>query len=368
METKLTLPLEKLRAEILTLTTFEEKLMKWAEFTVDYCDKVARKIDRAFYAFQSEPKFEPDVLFLGLNPHGAYPYTSQRGNTKWGLKDGMTPEVFIQQNAWYIGGRHEDKGRNWRFILNLKKIFNVHPDFSLQLDNMVYMNILYFNSVDFKEFETSFQDDWEKVFNNCVELSRLAIFDIIKPKRIVCLGKSNCFNSFVGKSATKENIGPIIKAKLYSTDIYGITHPSARISDVERINIGMHLHAAWSNETVSDFMAAKLNKIEKIFSEIAAKHKLELKFDSTNLEQRFGKFNFYNSEKTNVSIRFEFQRAFYSDLRFELHNERFINKAKKCEKSFDNWLTLKDDFDSEAFKDYFEREISMLSDSLNSLT
>jgi hypothetical protein len=65
--------LNKLTTEINTLETYEQKLKKWAEFTVDYCDKVARhKIDRSFYVFQSEPSLEPEVLILGLNPQDQY--------------------------------------------------------------------------------------------------------------------------------------------------------------------------------------------------------------------------------------------------------------------------------------------------------
>jgi hypothetical protein len=256
--------LEKLSAEILTRTTFEEQLMRWAEFTVDYCDNVARtKKDRSFYAFQSEPKFKPEVLLLGLNPHEDFSYSSQRVNHKWGLKGRMTPEVFIQQNPWYTGGRQADN-KDWQIIKSYKKIVNVHPDLYRQLDNMVYMNILYFNSKNFDEFQKSFLNDWKEVFDNCVQLSQLAIFDIIKPKKIVCFGKNTCFNSLVGKSTTKETIGPIIKAKIKDTDVYGITHPSARISDVERINIGMHLYADWFKKPYLNPYNEKLKTIKEI--------------------------------------------------------------------------------------------------------
>jgi hypothetical protein len=357
--------LEVLRFEIHSLITFEQKLKKWAEFTVNYCDKVARtKIDRSFYAFQSKPRFNPEVLLLGLNPHENNPYTSQLSNAKWGLVNGMTPEVFIQQNPWYTGGKQAADNKDWPIIKRYKKIISVHTDLSQQLDNMVYMNILYFNSIDFKEFKTSFPNDWKEVFDNCIQLTRLAIFDIIKPKKIVCFGKGNCFNSFTDKTTPKITIGPIIKGKVNETVVYGFTHPSARISDVERLNIGMHLYADWFNKPVSDFMAAKLTKIKKILSEIAVKQKLELEFDSINLKQRFGKFYFYKPGGNNYSICFEFQRAYFSDLRFELHNGKFKNVAKKCKTPFANWLTLEDEFEHEDFKEYFHHEISSLVKNL----
>ena len=41
--------------------TFEQKLQMWAEEVVPYCNDTARtKINRAFYAFQSAPKENPN--------------------------------------------------------------------------------------------------------------------------------------------------------------------------------------------------------------------------------------------------------------------------------------------------------------------
>lgn len=371
MESTFTKQVEKLRSEILTLTTFEEKLMKWAEFTVDYCDNIARtkKIDRAFYAFQSEPKFEPDVLLLGLNPHGDYPYTSQRGNAKWGLEDGMTPEVFIQQNPWYTGGS-QATNKDWPIIKSYKKIINVHPDLSRQLDSMVYMNILYFNSIDFKDFKDSFPKDWKIVFDNCVQLSSLLIFEIIKPKMIVCFGIENCFDNLVGNRVKKELDKDLIyKTKINETKIYGIPHPSYRkLYDYSRERIGRHMYADWFKKPYSNPYHEKLKSIRELLLEVAEQNNLTLQFEPINLEQRFGKIKFFLPGESTNSICFEFQRRFYGDLMFGLHNGQFINGAKKCEKPFDDWRILDNNFNQESLKKCFMDAIGSLSDSLKSLT
>ena len=190
--------LNNLGLEIKSCKTFDDKLFKWAQFAVSYCNNVAnQQVDRAYYAFQSKPKENPEVLILGLNPHGKDNYHSQVDNERWGLKESgeMIPKVFIQQNQWYIGGKYEDT--KWNILKNLEKTIDVQEDFHHLFDNMVYMNILYFNSWNFEEFTKSFNEHWKEVYENCIGLSSLLIFEIIKPKKILCLGIDNCFKPLI---------------------------------------------------------------------------------------------------------------------------------------------------------------------------
>ncbi|MEA5257512.1 hypothetical protein VB264_06945 [Arcicella aquatica] len=247
--------------EIRALKTYEERLNKWAEFTVDYCDNVAKtKIDRSFYAFQSEPKHEPDILILGLNPYGVYNYENQFSNEGWGVKQygKMIPDVFIHQNPWYIGGKEADKIENgkkkkeWNILRNLNKTINIHPEFRKCFDNMVYMNILFFNSKDFSEFKKSFKNEWLEVFDNCVKLSLLLICEVIKPKVILCLGVNHCFRPFIGRNKTEEMLPKsLYKSTIDGFRIYGMTHPSARISNFKREEIGRCLFKEWLNISTS---------------------------------------------------------------------------------------------------------------------
>lgn len=357
--------LEIRRRKILKSKSFEEKLTIWADFTVDYCDNVARtKIDRCFYAFQSEPKEKPEVLILGLNPRDDYKcdYKGQYENIGWGLNGKMVTDVFIHQNPWYKGGKQADKYKEWNILIKMNKTIHVQTEFSQLFDNMVYMNILYFASIDFNEFKNSFKENWKEVYENCIALTSLVIFEIIKPKRIICLGIDNCFKPFIGNKSNEEIInGSLYKSEKDGIKIYGMTHPSARTSNFSRENIGWHLYSEWFNKPFKNSMTNKLLKIKSILSEIAKKYNLKLDFDENKLSSKYGSFKFCPQNENEISLCFEFQYSFYSDLMFGLRNNKgFQNNAKKCITPYDNWMLLDENFGQEDFKNYFENEVKAL--------
>lgn len=359
--------LNTLSKEIATYKTYDDKLHKWALFTVDYCHNVAtNKIKRSFYAFQSEPKEEPEVLILGLNPQDQFKsdYKSQFENKGWGLKKWgqMVPEIFIHQNPWYIGGINAEKEKAWNILKNLNKTIEVQPDFRILFNDMVYMNILYFNSKDFNEFKNSFKDDWKEVYENCVGLSSLLIYEIIKPKRIICLGIDNCFKSFIGNTPTEEIIkDSLYKCKKNGFSIYGITHPSARKSNFSREKIGRYLYADWFNKPIINSIERQLSTIDKILHEIAKKNNLLLEFKTDKLDERFGAFKFRPQNENDYSLYFEFQKSFYSDLRYEIHKKGFIHNAKKCKIPYENWMNLQENFNQDDFKIYFDGVVKNLT-------
>jgi len=357
---------DSLRLYIKTCKTYNEKLNKWAQFTVEYCHDIAiNKIDRSFFAFQSDPKVEnPEIIILGLNPQNTYSYKSQYENEGWGLTElqKMTPDVFLQQNPWYIGGHKAVIGKEWNILKNLNKTIVVQKDLSLLFDKMIYMNILYFNSTDFSEFKSSFKEHWKEVYENNVQLSALLIFEIIKPKRILCLGIDNCFRSFIGNSPTEEIIkGSLYKCKKNGYDVYGMTHPSARKSNISRENIGWHLYAEWFNKQIFNSTENKISTIKNILSEIAEKYQLQLDFDRNKLANQYGVFNFKPYKEQNISFSFEFQKSFYSDLRYELRKIKFLVEAKKCVPPYDDWMILDENFDHEDFKNYFDGIVKTLT-------
>lgn len=368
MEKTLKIELEILNKEIELCETYNEKFKKWAEFTVDYCNGVARdKIDRCFYAFQSEPKETPEVLILGLNPHGKDNYESMyiKDENGWGLKkeERMTTEVFMHQNPWYVGGRMADKKKEWNILNKMNKTIHVNKEFSKLFDNMVYMNVLYFNSNNFREFQTSFPNHWKEVYENCIELSKILISKIIKPKKIICLGIDNCFKPFIGNEQFEPLIeGDLVKLKKDEFCIYGMTHPSAPgISNIRRENIGWHIYADWFNKPIFTSMSKKVSSIKSILTEIAIKQKLELYFDEKQLANRFGFFKFIPQNENDISLLFEFQKSFYSDLMYGIYeNRNFTNGAKKCVSPYDNWFELEENFNQEDFKNYFEKKIETL--------
>ncbi|MCU7540869.1 hypothetical protein [Riemerella anatipestifer] len=122
----------------------DKKLLDWAYKTVEYLHNVAtdennKELDLSFYAFQSEPKLNPNVVFLGVNPGGeAYSYSSLYSNPIWDLiEDGkMTPKRFIKANPLIKGLK------DWKIWKELKKSFGEYSFF----ENYVYMNLIYFNT------------------------------------------------------------------------------------------------------------------------------------------------------------------------------------------------------------------------------
>jgi hypothetical protein len=207
-----------------------------------------KKIDRTFYAFQSEPKESPQVLVLGLNPHGTYNYAGQYENNDWKIPNGMTPDVFVHQNPC-IGGKD-----SWNIIKKMKVTTSVCKDLdeAFSDSNMMYMNILYFNSDNFAEFQRSFPAYWREAFSKCAEFTGFLIHQIVKPKRIVCFGIDKCFNKFIGSEqhTPVEVILPrkLVKCEVGGIPAYGIIHPSARPKDLPddlRRKIGELLAHEW---------------------------------------------------------------------------------------------------------------------------
>jgi hypothetical protein len=126
----------------------KSKLKTWAEDAVEYCHSLAtdsdkdKRIDKTFYAFQSEPILNPEVLILAINPAGDSTYAAQYTNEKvWGIsKEGrMTPEVFMTQNPkWH---NHKD----WPIWANFEKVFHTDRLKSiLDKENFVYMWLFWF--------------------------------------------------------------------------------------------------------------------------------------------------------------------------------------------------------------------------------
>jgi hypothetical protein len=359
MKNDFQIKLDNLLIEIEACNTFDDKLFKWAEFAVSYCNKVAKtQVDRAFYAFQSKPIKSPEVLILGLNPYGNCNYQSQVGNEKWELKESneMIPAVFIQQNQWYTGGKYADK--KWNILEKLNKTIEVQPEFHLLFENMVYMNILYFNSIDFSEFKRC-SKNWKEVYENCIALSSLLIFEIIKPKKILCLGIENCFIPLIVGKPEEIIRKALYKFEMNGYKIYGMTHPSARTSNLLREQIGWHLYADWFEKPIFESLGKKLQIIGIILSKIATKYNLELNLDINKLNNQFGFFKFYHKNVTDVSFYFEFQKPFLSDLWYGVNYPnkklfKFKNSATICESPYTNWMTLSEGFNHEDFERYFD--------------
>ncbi len=221
------------------MDNFNKKLSNWSNKVVNYCHNTATNIendlDLSFYAFQSAPKESPELLLLGINPKGEFAYADQFNNPIWGLinEKRMTAEVFMQANPFFHN--HE----TWALWKNLSKSFESSRMNDI-LSNSMYMNFMYFNTVKVEKLLN--RKGGKDVFNMCRDFSLELISDIIKPKQILCLGTSGCFDILPIKE--KENLlvdkkRLLIKGKLSGIPIFGIPHPSGSItSNADRKRIG----------------------------------------------------------------------------------------------------------------------------------
>jgi len=234
-----------LSLEAIEKKNFEGKLKMWAKEVVEYYHSMAieGKIDRTFYAFQSEPKEKPECLILGFNPYGECSYADQYKNEKWEIPNGMTPEVFIHQNPWYYGGKHYDEKEKWNILNKFDVMLATNTNLKELMSDMVYMNILYFNSKDFSEFKSKFPKYWKEAYTKSIDYTKFLIQNIIKPKIVICLGIDNCFKKFIPANSEVKNILPKYPNAAHKTiingiPVYGIIHPSYRMTNELREEIG----------------------------------------------------------------------------------------------------------------------------------
>lgn len=221
------------------MTDFNEKLTEWSNKVVNYCHEIAINpnydMDLTFYAFQSTPKENPELLILGINPKGEFTYADLYSNPIWGLADSkrMTSEVFVQENPFF------HKHHTWVLWKNLSKSF-LNSSMNTILTDSMYMNFVYFNTPNIDALLR--KKHGKEVFNKCRDFSLELITDIVKPKQILCLGTLGCYDKLPitnKECLLKQSKRLLLKGKLSNIPVYGIPHPSGSItSDHNRNRIG----------------------------------------------------------------------------------------------------------------------------------
>ncbi len=233
---------------------FEEKLQKWAKIVADTCHGIAtssnsdEKVDLFFYALQSPPRENPDLLIIGLNPGENDNYLS--ACHKRGLERLTDKEIKKENPFWF----DSEKGFTKWAIWNRLKISFQNEKMLPILGNSVYMNLLYFNTKNFKEFQSKKGN--VKAFNTCCELTQEAILNVFTPKMIICLGVSDCFNGIKGclnyqvLRTNSKNKKLVIRKTFNDIPVYGIPHPSSArgITNDDRKLIGEIIQKDFFNE------------------------------------------------------------------------------------------------------------------------
>ena len=253
-----------MKLEVSNLTgNFEKDLAMWGEEVVEYCNITAKEINRAFYAFQSQPVEKPKVLILGINPHcdeGEGSFEGQINNTAlWKPKEGkITAEVFCKENPCWEKEHHE-----WKIWKKIETIFHT-PELKniITKNKFVYMNALHFSTTNMREFYNL--KNAKQIFEECVNYTKFLIRQIIKPTHIICLSIPDCFDR-LNKIKPEEafsngKVRVFIESKFCEIPMYGIPHPSgSRNMDMtDWHNIGVKIHNKIFDEKIFEINAQEV--------------------------------------------------------------------------------------------------------------
>ena len=200
--------------------------------------------------FQSKPVLDkhPDVVFLGFNPDEAWEY----------YEEDSTPKRFYEGNEDFYKNRDNKRiWRVWKYEDSFKWANYTTP---VEDGRFVFFNAIYFGTKRISDFLKI--KGAPEAMDKCLEYTREVIQEIFKPKCVVCFSVRDCFDRLSQKFSfaqiklinTREETAPnILNEALYRTDnkkwksihtcskpvkkglwdsipVYGIPHPSSRIS------------------------------------------------------------------------------------------------------------------------------------------
>ena len=216
-------------------TTQEQLYDVWVNKVYDYLTAVGPKIDRCTSVLQSKPVLDNNlgVVFLGFGPTGDVNY------------------VHVDKKRFYYGSPFFLTDKNeWRVWTKLYEAFDqikyLNP---LTEGNYQFMNATYFcaeNTAKLKDELKLLEIDirYEDVQKQCLEFTIELIHHILKPKCIVCFSVKDCYNPLKAQfkfdkeevltptnKDKKPNKHIINKALWGKIPVYGMTHPSAAISN-----------------------------------------------------------------------------------------------------------------------------------------
>ena len=233
----------------------------WVSRVCDFLEEVGPKINLPCVSFQSRPILgeQPDVVFLGYNPHesGSFDYNHN------------IRERFYNGNPCF----YKEERDNWPIWAPLRWSYE-WADYTRPIEDghFVFFNAIYFGTNNIKEFKKI--PGSNEIINKCLDFTREVILDIFKPKCVVCLSVPDCFDNlnrrfrfseikriftlqetdanlidFAKQKKDKGWNNPyqcrrIIKKGFWNgIPVYGIPHPSGRVSNDDMGAIALYLRS-----------------------------------------------------------------------------------------------------------------------------
>ena len=238
-----------------------QKYDNWVTEVCSYISEVGPTINTTCGSFQSKPILEkqPDVVFLGYNPHESGKF----------IQSDLIRKRFYEGNPYF----YSSERKTWPVWKPLCDYFD-WAGFTKPIEdgNFVFFNALYFGTNNIKEFKTL--PNSKDVIAKCLKFTGEVIHEIFKPKCIVCLSVPDCFDnlnryfrfsdvkrintlletdsSLVAFAKNKEKNGwktdysckRIIKRGIWdSIPVYGIPHPSGRVSCNDYSAVALYLRS-----------------------------------------------------------------------------------------------------------------------------
>lgn len=255
--------LDKYEKEISIVTINSEKMGnkhqydEWVSRVCSFLVDESSRLNVTCGPFQSKPILDkqPDVVFLGYNPHETGPVLSLE----------KIRERFYEGNPCF----YSDERKKWSIWKPLNDIFEwagyTKP---IKDGNFIFFNAIYFgtnNIDDFKKLPNS-----NEIINKCLQFTGEVIQNIFKPKCVVCLSVPDCYDKLNLKfhfqqeelvntaEDTEQSVldevliskkwkhvhkcSKTVKRALWNNiPVYGIPHPSGSVSSDDMGAIALYL-------------------------------------------------------------------------------------------------------------------------------
>lgn len=229
-------------------TSIKSQYDEWVNRVCAFLSEVGPILNVTCGSFQSRPILDkqPDVVFLGYNPHESGSFVQSDEIRKRFYKG--NPSFYIEAN------------NNWAIWKPLCESFKwadyIQP---IEDEHFVFFNAIYFGTNSISEFKNL--PNSNEAIKKCLQFTGEVIQDIFKPKCVVCFSVPDCFDnlnrfykftsvkrintlhetdaSLIDFAMKKEANGwksaysckRIIKKGIWNgIPVYGIPHPSGRVS------------------------------------------------------------------------------------------------------------------------------------------
>lgn len=206
----------------------QELYDKWVDKVCQFMEEKGREINKCASVMQSRPVLDkqPLVVFLGYNAHEG-----------WGF-NGVDRERFYLGNKYFYDNR--DDNPKWKVWNRPAGMFKYVEYLKPVTDgNFVFMNMIYFGSKEISGIQN------KSIKDQSIELTKEVIHDIFQPKCVVCFSIPEVFDALNGKykfnhieslypvnpKLSFTSTIPIKKGYWNNIPVYGIPHPSGRVSN-----------------------------------------------------------------------------------------------------------------------------------------